>query len=365
MALPMPMVTVPYEIKSCPYCRCQSNPRCEHCHAIFSRPPVRCPGVMQACREARLETRKISRPLSMWHFGECQHASLQHESSSSDAQPEVIPPHLIYRKGMLRITSWFNAASDMVIFDEDSIKRFSDNPGPPNRDDVFQAALDPRINLIFSVEFFNKWLTPGDAFHSLRKGLQALYHWYLKPRKNIYLAVGGLPTFVLTEDGHHKATHEGLFSGNDSEMRLVAPDDEVLIKKYEALRHDCHEHTKPEFDCGYDHLLWSGKPNLWQNRRQTKYIRWGKWEDDVYYDWIKNRIHPPRENLRDGELFMLQIADFLMWDLGLGPDKGDEIMDLDGHLKKDHPLVQEHQLSLPDFTPVFVYERLKYHRATA
>lgn len=253
-----------------------------------------------------------------------------------------------------------------VIFDEDSIQRFSDYPGPPNRDDVFQAALNPRINLIFSVEFFDKWLTPTCAFTYRRKGLQTLYHWYLKPRKHIYLAVGGLPPFILTEEGHHKATHEDLFSGDDAEMRLVAPDDEVLIKKYEALRHHCHEHIRPEFYCGYDHMLWSGKPNLWQNRRQTKYKRWGKWEDDVYYDWIKNCIHPPRENLGDAELFMLQIADFLMWDQDPRPDheKGEEIMDLDGHLKKDHPLVQEHQFSLPDFTPVFVYEKFKHHRAT-
>lgn len=362
MAMPT-RITFPYQRKNCPDARCPSTPRCELCHAISLKPPVRAPGVMQACREAQFETRNISRPLSTWLFGECPHA--QHESSSNDVQQEEISPYLVYRKGMVRITSWFNAASDMIQFDADSIKRFSMFFGPPNRDDVFQAALDPNINLIFSVEFFDKWMSPDYVYLSLRNGLQALYHWYLKPRKHIYIGIGGLPPFIQTEDGHQKAIHEGLFSGDDEEIRLLPPNDEVLIKKYEALRHHCHEHTMPDFVHGLDDMLLSGKPNLWQNRKQTKYKRFSRWEDEVYYHWIENRIHPPRENLGDAVLFMLQIADFLMWDQGLGIDKGEEIMDLNGHLKKDHPLVQKYQFSLPDFTPVFAFEKFKYHRATA
>lgn len=44
-------------------------------------------------------------------------------------------------------------------------------------------------------------------------------------------------------------------------------------------------------------------------------------------------------------------------DGGIGEEiMGEEIMGLDGRLKEGHPLVEKHQMRLPKFHPVVVFE---------
>lgn len=165
-----------------------------------------------------------------------------------------------------------------------------------------------------------------------------------------------MPPYVLTDEGWQKAIHEGLFSGHYEETRLVPLNDEVLIRKYEALRHHCHQHIKPSRRPNMDYFLWCGKTHAWQDTRLSKF----KHLDDAKYSrFISNRLVASRANLPDAQVFMLQIADFLMCDIGLGYGRGEEIMELDGHLKQDHPLVEQLDLRLPDFTPVLLFEARK------
>lgn len=140
-----------------------------------------------------------------------------------------------------------------------------------------------------------------------------------------------MPPYVLTEEGWQKAFHEGLFSGHDQETRLVPANDENLIKKYEALRHYSHQHIKPSRKASFDKMVWSDQPKVWNGT----------------------------QDLSDAQVLMLQLADFLMWDMGLGYGRGGEIMEPDGHLKEYHPLVQQFDLKLPDFTPNLAFAVLK------
>jgi hypothetical protein len=115
---------------------------------------------------------------------------------------------------MLPLVTQFNANTYVVVLCENSFYRFSQLPGPPNHNDVLQAALDPELPVLLCGEFFEEWDAPSDAYDVMLSGLQALYHRYPKTRTRIYIGVGGLLTFVLTEEGWEKAIREGLFSGH-------------------------------------------------------------------------------------------------------------------------------------------------------
>lgn len=328
MAWPMRIV-YPYLSKPAPRSDCSSRQRCKVCDAYSWKRPASVPAVMQACREARHEIQKISKPVSTWLV---ESALSDHLSTSwSRAQTQEFLDNVMYRDEMVPMITQFNAKKDMVYIDPASIRRFSQIPGPLNHDDVFQAALDPEVTLSLCAGFFNQWGHPYDAFSLCQNGLRALYHRYLRPRKHIYIGVNGMPPYVLTEEGWQKAIHEGLFSGDSMETRFISANDKDLIRKYEALRHYSFQHTQSSRKNHFEEWLWSGPPQVW------------------------NGI----QNLSECQVLMLQLADFLMWDMGLGYGRGGEIMEPDGHLKENHPLVQNFDLRLPDFTPDLAFAVLE------
>lgn len=328
MALPMRIVHA-YLSKPAPQTDCSSRQRCKVCEAYRWRPPTQAPAVMQVCREARHEILKISTPVSTWFV---ESALPDHLLASwSRAQTQEYLDDIMYRDEMVPMITHFSAKNDLVYVDPASLRRFSQLPGPLNHDDVFQAALNPEVTLSLCSGLFNQWNHPYDSFPLLQNGLQALYHRYLRTRKHIYIGVNGMPPYVLTEEGWQKAIHEGLFSGHSEETRLVDANDKDLIKKYEALRHYSLQHIKPSRKISFEQMLWSDQPQVW------------------------NGI----QNLSKAQVLMLQLADFLMWDMGLGYGRGGEIMGPDGHLKENHPLVQQFDLRLPDFTPNLAFKVLE------
>ncbi|KAH8775323.1 hypothetical protein F5883DRAFT_701443 [Diaporthe sp. PMI_573] len=141
--------------------------------------------------------------------------------SMSHAQRSEFQQKMIEREEMLPLVTHFNANTDVVVLCENSFYRFSQLPGPPNHNDVLQAALDPELPVLLCGEFFEEWDAPGDAYDVMLSGLQALYHRYPKTRTRIYIDVGGLLTFVLTEEGWEKAIREGLFSGHYEDICVV------------------------------------------------------------------------------------------------------------------------------------------------
>lgn len=352
MAWPMRLVRA-YVSNPLPQFHCRGQQPCEVCEARSWTPPVRAPTVMQACREARLETKSFSKPLSTWIL---QVTPI--ESSIGRPQGLEFLGGWAQRAKMIPMVTPFNTDTDLIFFESESILCFSKFPGPLNHNDVFQVALDPEMPLMLDGHLFDTWNTPIEAYGPLLDGIRALYHYYLKSRKHIYIGVGGIMTFVLTEEGWQKAIREGLFSGHSEEARIILVDDKILIEKYQDLRYYCLQHTERSRRRSLDrsNILFNGKPNIWHNLRRENYTDW----DSVRYSrWISSRLNASRENLSDAQLFMLQIADFLMWDQGLGHSKGEEIMDYDGHLKKYHPLVQEHGFKLPDFTAVVSFQAIK------
>lgn len=340
----------PYENLPALQIQCRSRQRCRACRCTCWLPPVRAPAVMQACREARLETQRISKPLPTWMRESLLLDALRPSWSTAQAL-EAAGNHNI--KAPLPIITHFNTESDVVDLDGNSLIAFSQTSGPPNHDDVFQVALDPEVPILLNACLFDRWVDPVSGFSLMSNGLEALYHRYLKPRKHVYVQVAGMSAFVLTEEGWQKAIREGLFSGHYLETKLIPVNDVCRIRKYEALRHYCIPHTtKPETP-NWDRQLWTADPNQWQSRRLVKSC---DLPDAVYNRWVSNRLTASREDLSSAQLFMLQIADFLMWRRGAGVDRGEDIMDLDGQFKRDHPLVQQEDLRMPSYTAVSVFQ---------
>lgn len=352
MAWPMRLVRA-YVSKPLPQFHCRGQQPCHVCEACSWTPPVRAPTVMQACREARLETQSFSKPLSTWIL-----LVEPIEFSIDYVERLEFLGGWAHRAKMVPVVTPFNTDTDLIFFESESILCLSKFTGPPSHNDVFQVALNPEMPLMLDGHLFDTWDTPLEAYVTLLNGIRALYHYYLRNRKHIYIGVGGVMTFVLTEEGWQKAVREGLFSGHYEEARIIPVDDKVLIEKYQDLRYHCLQHTERSRRRSLDrsNILFNGNPNVWHNWRQENYT---DWDSVTYSRWISSRLSASRENLSDAQLLMLQIADFLMWDKGLGHGRGEEIMDLDGHLKKYHPLVQEHGFKLPEFTAVVSFQAIK------
>lgn len=335
---------------------CNSPQRCERCDAENFRPRTRNPAITYACREARREAQKIAMPLSTWFWELSLPKSLFR--AWSKAQLQEWEYEVCYRDEMLRMITWFNPAADHIYIGSESILRMSEQVGPPNHDDVLQAALDPALVLMLSADLLEYHQRLEDEFEGRRAGLRSLYHRYLKARDHIYICEGGID-FLLTDEGLRNAVQEGLFSGEDEEQRLVASNNKVLIEKYEALKLYDHQHTNA--NAIQTLRTWGASLRTRHIRKsQSQHIRR---EAKGHINSTSSRtipsVHTP---ITGSQMLMLKIADFLMWDQGLGFGRGLEIMDLSGHLKKDHPLVREHGFKLPDFTPVFSYLNLKRQR---
>lgn len=327
---------------------CNNPQRCERCVATNFRPRNRAPAIMYACREARREALQISKPLTTWCWELWLPKSLSR--SWSQAQLQHFLDEVLYRDEMLRMTTWFNPASDFVYLGSESILRMSDQVGPPNHDDVLQAALDPAIVLMLPAGLFQQDRMLEAEFEMMRFGLRSLYHRYLKPRDHVYICEGAMQ-FLLTDEGLQRAAQEGLFSGEDEDSRLVSASDNFLIKKYEALRVYNRQHTN--INAIQTLRTWRDTLNRWHIRRsQAQNFRQSKLRETL------PTLHLP---VSGSQMLMIKLADFLMWDQGLGIGRGTEIMDLTGHLKKDHPLVQKYGFKLPNFTPVIVYQNLQRH----
>lgn len=348
---------IPFGSKPAPKFNVCINPqRCECCASGNFRAQTRAPAIMYACCEARSEAQKISRPLSTWFWELWLPRGLSR--AWSEAQLQKFWEEVCYRDEMLRTITWFNPTTDQVFIGPESILRMSEQAGPPNHDDVLQAALDPALALVLSVGLFKENKRLEAEFEVMRFGLRSLYDRYFKTRDHIYICEHGM-NFLLTDEGLQKAVQEGLFSGEDEEQRLVSASDEVLIKKYEALKLYNHQHTNIN---AYQTLrTWRDTLNAWHTKRsQARHIRLRA--EGRAGSTSSRRSGSIQIPISDSQMLMIKIADFLMWDQGLGFGRGLEIMDPNGHLKKDHPLVQEHGFKLPEFTPVFVYLNLKRQR---
>lgn len=330
---------------------CNSTERCAYCKAASSRPRTRAPAMMYACREARREALQIAKPLSTW----CWELLLPVYLSRawSKAQLQKYFDEVWYRDEMFRLTTWFNSTVDYVVLGSESVLRMSQQLGPPNHDDALQAALDPAVALMLPAYLLHQHETLETEFECLRFGLRTLYHRYLKTRDHIYICED-VTAFLFTEEGLQKAVQEGLFSGEDEDSRLVAASDIGLIKKYDALRHYNHQHT--DINVIETLRIWWDTLNKWRTKRsQARNVR-REGEDRVKSTstGVPSVCFP----VSGSQMLMIKMADFLMWDQGLGFGRGPEIMDLTGHLRKDHPLVQQYGFKLPDFTPVIAYQNI-------
>lgn len=196
------------------------------------------------------------------------------------------------------------------------------------RQDILTVAADPAVSLIIDAEGFSgdsdspSWII---RFVSRPKQLvDMLYRWYLKPRSHVFLLNQKRNLCLDIKEAARVINEEHLFL-EAGESRIISLDDVETIGKYfglcDAPLRDIHEAL--------------------QSRRQYEPAVLAQEFDVSYATWFK-----------------LCIADDVLEQHGMGPGQGWQIVDWEGEVKTEHPLVTQLDFRLPKMTEVAVFELL-------
>lgn len=265
-----------------------------------------------------------------------------------------------YSYEMHQQTFWFNPRTDLIYLGRNGKQalRSAECEGPVNHDDVLNAVLDPKAALVLSA--FINCDDPQPEQGLFRMNLHLLYGSYLRPRDHVYMCVQDI-FICLNEENRQRAYDDGLFN-EEEPQRFIDIDDIETIQKYVSLlQHDIHHVGGFRGGWSLETLESLRLNNRWQRHREYAEI-------SATCPQVNNRrmevlaqerlLHGSRKHVGDAQLLMLQIADCILLDYGLGFRKGEEIMTLDGRLRADHPWVKKYDIKLPTFTPVCLFELL-------
>ncbi|KUI61074.1 hypothetical protein VP1G_08254 [Cytospora mali] len=215
--------------------------------------------------------------------------------------------------------------------------------GPVNHGDVLNEALDPEAAIMVDMFIFYGCTTREEE----NRILNLLYHRYLKTRDHVYLEFDTYP-LELSEEAWRQALEWDLLRKYEGQSHLVSLDDRDTLDKYLTL----WQLARP------DHRnIAMIRLSLLQKYTLMRLSR-------VYLSEAAPRWPPAwhrveREGLTDLQIFMLRLVDFLMESHGIADvdsGRGEEIIGPDGRIMKDHPLVKQAQLRLPEFHVMVVFE---------
>lgn len=182
-----------------------------------------------------------------------------------------------------------------------------------------------------------------------------VYNWYLKTRRHVYVHVHSFD-LVLNDVAWQQALEWDLFREYEAQSLLVALDDVETLKKCYTLRWLCSVDQRATVAPGAMQLL--VEEDLKALRRRYKVSRILRSYVTQSMRWPTSWLRLDREDLTDLQVFTLRLADFLVEIHGIfeaDSSMGEEIMGLDGRLRRGHPLVEGFQLRLPEFRPVVVF----------
>ncbi|KUI71117.1 hypothetical protein VM1G_07287 [Cytospora mali] len=238
---------------------------------------------------------------------------------------------------------FYNRRTDVIWLDWSSLLNAMRYHGPVNHDDVLNEALDPEAAIMVDMFIFYGCTTREEE----NRILNLLYHRYLKTRDHVYLEFDTYP-LELSEEAWRQALEWDLFRKYEGQSHLVSLDDRDTLDKYLTL----WQLSRPDHrDVAMIRLSLLQKYTLM--RLSRVYL------SEAVPRWPPAWHRVEREGLTDLQVFMLRLVDFLMESHGIADvdsGRGEEIIGPDGRLDKDHPLVKQAQLRLPEFHVVVVFE---------
>lgn len=260
--------------------------------------------VSQACWESRAVARRAMREVSMGG-GVCWPVAGR-AAAAPEAPGRSFP---------------FSQANDTLHINWHAIDQGSRFCGPAGRQDALAVATDPAVSLM--IDPFGFALKPAARAPPIRPIINMVYHRYLKDRSHVFL-FREMYHLCLDRDKLDGVMKQGLFS-EPGESRMISVDDVETLRKYLSWFSSTPRETRRQLD-GF--------------RRRPRY------QDSFCEEHEVSRT----------TLFKLRIADFVLESHGLDSMQGSHVVGWDGEVRREHPLVAELEIRLPEVTEVVVFE---------
>lgn len=249
----------------------------------------------------------------------------------------MLPTTPITNETDIYIRTWFSAKLDTLTVDLVDI--------------VFLEtfAEDARCDLINSLSSPTTCLLVHDWSRTCPRYINPIYQQYLKNREKILLSIGDI-RFLLKGKVRGTGTASQALETLGSGTQVIHLNDNAALEKYVDLwEHCCQEGTNWAWKNRHcDVGAWL-KMAMDEGKREgargwmRRYKAWVV-EDQAY----EKRLVSPEV------YYVLRIADYILLAHGSRPNRhcGHEIVDYTGKLKKNHPLVRELDIKLPEVIPV-------------
>lgn len=294
--------------------------------ALCSKTCVPYPTISLVCREALLVVKE---------FGSMAIAC--DKNKLDDAVWDDLP---ITNETDIYMRTWFSPELDTIMINPKELESLL-YMGEAVRCDLLNSLRSPTTCL----------LVPDDCFH------YRVYQEYLQNREKVLLSIGDVE-FVLKDKAWDIGTAPRVLGTVGSGTHVIHLNDTAALGKYlELWEHCCQYET--EFSWGNEYCDFEAwlKMAIDEGKREgdrgwmRRYTAWVV-EDQVY----EERLVSPEA------YYVLRLADHILFAHGSKPNRhcGHEVVDYTGSLKKDHPLVQELEIKLPEVIPVCTF-RIRSH----
>lgn len=290
---------------------------------LCSKTRVPYPTISLACREAFLVVKEFGSMVTAWD-------RTKFEGAISEATS-------ITKETDIYMRTWFSPKLDTLTLDPVDIVLLG----------FFTE--DARCDLINNLTSPTTCLLLHDWSCTYRRLIKLVYQQYLKNRDKILLSIGEI-RFVLKDKVWDTATASQALETVESGTQVVHLNNIAALGKYLQLwEHCCQKETAAAWEnkhCDVGNWL---KMAIDEGKREgargwmRRYKAWVV-EDQAY----EKRLVSPEV------FYVLRLADYILAVYGSQPNLhcGHEIVDYMGKLKKNHPLVRELDIKLPEVIPV-------------
>lgn len=235
------------------------------------------------------------------------------------------------------IRTWFSPKLDTIMLNPIDITIFGG------------FGKDPRCDLINSLRSRTTCLVVHDGWFRGGLLLKYIYRQYLKNRDKFLLDIGEIE-FVVKDKAWDVGTTPQVLGAVGSDTQVIHLNDTAALGKYLKLwEHCCQVETSSSWKNKHcDVGAWL-KMAIDEGKREGSrgWLR-------TYKAWVVEDQAYEKRLVSPEAYCMLRLADYITSAPGSQPDgrRGHEIVDFTGKLKKDHPLVQELNIKLPEVIPV-------------
>lgn len=239
------------------------------------------------------------------------------------------------------VRTWFSPKLDMMMLNPIDIDTFGFFGGGP-RCDLINRLRSPTTCLVVH----NDWFRGSLVLNLL---LDYVYRHFLKNRDKILLSIRDVD-FVLKDKAWEIGTAPQVLGTVGSGTQVIRVNDTAALGKYlELWEHCCQYETS--FSRKNKHC----DLGAWLKMAIDKGKREGArgWMR-TYKAWVVEDQAYEKRRVSPEAYCVLRFADHILYARGSRPNRhcGHEVVDYTGNLKKDHPLVRELDIKLPELIPV-------------